>query len=142
VLPALAVTLGGFGGVRFFVDYVLRPHYLPPLQATAALGSQPIPAHGSFWTISTGFLGPAGQHLDALRFTPGTMPAACQALVAEVKNPDGITRCLGAHGFRTVTSYQPANRFWTFQGIETLIYLAIAAVLVFVTFQLVRRRDA
>jgi hypothetical protein len=37
-------------------------------------------------------------------------------------------------------SNQPANRFWTFQWIETSIYLAIAMLAPGATFWLVRRR--
>jgi hypothetical protein len=35
--------------------------------------------------------------------------------------------------------YQPAERFWLFQGIETSIYLVLAAALVFIAFRRIRR---
>ena len=35
-----------------------------------------------------------------------------------------------------------ASRYWPFQGIETGIYLLLAAALIAVTFTVVRRRDA
>ena len=43
---------------------------------------------------------------------------------------------------RDVSAYQPANRFWAFQGIETGVFVALAAVLLVITYAVVRRRDA
>ena len=43
------------------------------------------------------------------------------------------------HGFVT---YQPAGRYWTFQGIETGIFVALAAILLTVTAVVLLRRDA
>jgi hypothetical protein len=46
-----------------------------------------------------------------------------------------------ASGYRSnYLSYQPADRLWTFQWIETGIYLAISALAIGATFWLVRRR--
>ena len=42
-------------------------------------------------------------------------------------------------GFAT---YQPASCYWPFRGIETGIYVLLAAALIAVTFVIVRRRDA
>ena len=30
-----------------------------------------------------------------------------------------VAACMAAHGYRAYLTYQPANRFWAFQGIET-----------------------
>ena len=43
------------------------------------------------------------------------------------------------HGFVT---YQPAGRYWTFQGIETGIFVVLAAALIAVTAVTLLRRDA
>jgi hypothetical protein len=48
----------------------------------------------------------------------------------------------GAHGFRQVVTYQPANRFWTFQGIEFGIFMVLASALLAGAYFLVTRRDA
>jgi hypothetical protein len=50
--------------------------------------------------------------------------------------------CLRQHGFVTVTTYQPANRFWLFQGIETAIFLGLALGLLALTVWWVRERVA
>jgi hypothetical protein len=41
-----------------------------------------------------------------------------------------------------VLVYQPASRFWTFQGIEAGIFIALAAALVACTVWQVRTSDA
>ena len=41
-----------------------------------------------------------------------------------------------------MSTYQPASRWWAFQGIELGIYLGLAAALVAVAFVVVARRDA
>jgi hypothetical protein len=53
-----------------------------------------------------------------------------------------VFSCMQAHGWRGFVTYQPASRYWPFQGIETGIYVLLAAALITVTFVVVRRRDA
>ena len=53
-----------------------------------------------------------------------------------------IFSCLQAHGWRGLATYQPGYRYWPFQGIETGIYVLLAAALVAVTFAIIRPRDA
>ncbi len=51
--------------------------------------------------------------------------------------------CLAAHGYRgSFITYQPASRYWAFQGIETGIFVLLAAALIAVTAIVVLRRDA
>ena len=139
VLPALAATLGIFTGLRFAVDYGLRPHYMTPLTRIIPLGSPDPVAGGSFWSISDSILDPAGQTSGGIHLTPASVPPACRGLFG----PDsGIVSCLGAHGWRTAYTFQPANRFWTFQAIETGIYLALGGLVLLMAFHLVTHRDA
>jgi hypothetical protein len=62
------------------------------------------------------------------------LPAVCQHLPSP--------SCLASHGYHQLLTYQPASRFWAFQGIETGIFVALAAVLVAVTYRVVLTRDA
>jgi hypothetical protein len=52
-----------------------------------------------------------------------------------------VFACLAAHGFRQIDSYQPVSRFWTFQGIESGLFLGLAAVLLGVGVFWVTRRS-
>jgi DMSO/TMAO reductase YedYZ heme-binding membrane subunit len=49
---------------------------------------------------------------------------------------------LASLGWRRILTFQPASRFWTFQGIETSIFLALALAAVVAAVLLLRRRPA
>jgi hypothetical protein len=71
------------------------------------------------------------------------MPGPCHDLVLRGEVGHGqVLNCLGQNGWRQVVTYQPANRFWTFQSIEAALFLALAAVLVTASFVIAARRDA
>ncbi|HKD74375.1 MAG TPA: hypothetical protein VKB76_02725, partial [Ktedonobacterales bacterium] len=54
---------------------------------------------------------------------------------------ESVTQCLQDNGVQAnFISYQPGNRFWTFQWIETSIYVAFSALALCATVWLVRRR--
>ena len=69
------------------------------------------------------------------------LPAACaQVSRGAFTPPPSCTQAL-SH-FRGFLTYQPADRYWTFQGIESGIFLALAAILIAVTAVVLLRRDA
>jgi hypothetical protein len=51
-----------------------------------------------------------------------------------------VLGCLAKHGYHQLDRYQPASRFWTFQWIESAIFLGFAASLLVLTFYWVTRR--
>lgn len=57
-------------------------------------------------------------------------------------NPGQRFTCLSSHGYHTLVTYQPASRFWAFQGIEASIYIVLAAALVALAYRMVLARDA
>jgi hypothetical protein len=56
--------------------------------------------------------------------------------------PSGFRECAAklTARFHEVITYQPANRFWAIQGLETAIFIVVALVLVGLSFWWVRRR--
>lgn len=130
VLPAIAVTVGGFIGVRALVELLARPHYLSPITQTLSLVKGPVggprgsagPLPGA-WILSTGLVNPAGQRVG---LSPASLPPACRAAGQIRLTPD----CLASHGWHMAVSYQPADRFWAFQGIEAGIFIVLATILV------------
>jgi hypothetical protein len=139
VLPSIATTLGVFVLLRAAVGIYLRPHYWAPVVKTASLkGPGSNPPAGS-WLISQGLVGPGG-HVVGRGLTPNDLPAACRAGASVDKG--GIVSCLTSHGFSHAYTFQPAGRFWTFQGIESGIFLALAFGLIALSYWRVLGRDA
>ena len=48
--------------------------------------------------------------------------------------------CLNAHHIYNLAIYQPANRFWLFQGIEAAIFTGLAATLIIAAAWWLRHR--
>lgn len=140
-LPALAVTLAGFVGIRELIALWLRLHYMTPLTMFYNLTASP--PNGSYLTVSQGIIGPDGKPPvgtgNNYVFNGEPIPAVCQQAV---QHPASISSCMAAHGYRGYLTYQPPSRFWAFQGIETGIFVVLAAVLLAVTFWVLKRRDA
>jgi len=134
-LPALVTTLTVFAGLRFLIAEYARAHYMTPVSQLIALGAGAQANGGApagAWLLSTTLTGPDGQNYGTA-VTSNQMPAVCRGL-----GPS----CLASHGFRTLITYQPASRFWAFQGIETGIFITLAAVLIAVAYRMVLTRDA
>jgi hypothetical protein len=146
-LPAIAVVLGGFIGVRLLISNLLRPHYLPAVTVYFKLTSSFAPPFRA-WVLGQGGVSKTGVVVaQGWGDLYPALPAACQKLLAGVPSTKGASMtpmftCMQAHGWRGFATYQPAYRYWPFQGIETGIYVLLAAALLAVTFLIVRRRDA
>jgi hypothetical protein len=50
--------------------------------------------------------------------------------------------CHAAHGYQRIVTYQPADRFWTFQAIEAGIFGLVAAALLAIAFRRITTADA
>jgi ABC-type transport system involved in multi-copper enzyme maturation permease subunit len=156
-IPAMAITLAIFAIVQIAFPLGIRPHLFAPDHMTIALGSLQngrtnisetngtfavtavgVPGQPGAWIISSGAVNAAGQPVGAL-------PAACHLAPATAALPipaasQSPVRCLTSHGIRIAVSYQPASRYWAFQGTETGSYLALALVLAGYCFWRVGRR--
>jgi len=146
-VPAMAVTLGGFIAARVAVTLWLRPHYLSAVTAVRSLPDQSR-LTGSYWLLGQGTRNPAGQLMAGPQNQPAafgvgvsSLPKACAGLA---KPTGGLTSSCRAAltGFRSFVTYQPASRFWPFQGIETGVFVVLAAILLAVTAVVLIRRDA
>jgi len=147
-LPGIAVALGGFIGLRVVISDLLRPHYMPAVTTYYRLTSSFAPS-GQAWVFSQGAVSKSGQVVAAgWGNVYSVLPATCQKLFNNVAPPSKsgnlapLMSCMQANGWRGFVTYQPASRYWPFQGIETGIYLLLAAALIAVTFRIVRKRDA
>jgi len=146
-LPAIAVALGGFIAVRLVISQFLRPHYMAAVTTYYKVTGSFTPP-GQAWVLGQGAVSRTG-----VKVAQGwgdlypALPASCQRLLptpaaGKSGSESAVFSCMQAHGWRGFATYQPAGRYWPFQGIETGIYLLLAAALIAVTFAIIRRRDA
>lgn len=146
-LPAIAVVLGGFIGVRLVISDFLRQHYMAAVTTYYPVGGSFTPT-GQAWVFAQGAVSPAGVVVaQGWGDLEPALPAACQQYLPGTgsgKNSSlsAVFSCMQAHGWRGFATYQPASRYWPFQGIETGIYVLLAAALLAVAYYIVRRRDA
>jgi len=63
------------------------------------------------WTISSGIQGPDG-HFYGNNFDLSDVPKACGRTF--FGGGSVSSRCLAAHGFRQLITFQPDSRFWAF----------------------------
>jgi hypothetical protein len=131
-LPALGVTIFGYLAVRILVENYLRPQLLHPLTSLVRLDAQSSVGNGAWILRST--LVVDGRALD------GTVPVP--VLCTGATNRPAMDRCLSDAGFRRLTEYQPAGRWWTFQLMEGALFVLLAALLIAGCVLLMRRRDA
>lgn len=124
-VAAMAVTLAGFVGLRGVVEFVLRPRYLPPVARITDPGQGNPQAYNGDWVLNDGFhyLDRQGHYL-----TYADTVNVCHGYLVKGATADFNT-CLHDQGIRLVNLYQPADRFWLFQGMESAIFLILAAVL-------------
>jgi hypothetical protein len=136
-IPGMVVTLAGFLAVRLPIEFYLRPRYQPPITVTwDSIQSGPTLNAGD-WVVQSGFLDHLGH-----RVNPDVAFTACLPNSGGPALPDkvSILQCIHDKGFSNFLAYQPADRFWTFQGIETAIFVALALALLGLTVWWVRRR--
>ena len=136
-LPALAAALVTFVAVRVTVAGWLRPHYRTPITLIEAIPAGSGAVNGGTGNLQDGILDQgisdaAGNHLNDL----------AASMVAHKALDAGMdpTTYLHDQGFHRWVTYQPADRFWTFQFIETGIFGGLATILLVLVIWRVKRR--
>lgn len=149
MLPAMGITLAGYTVVRILVETLARPRYESPVTASYLVTSNDqFNGNSGAWVYSQGIVNAAGKLVQADAqmscgvssdgggpggAVSGTVPAAGSC--GDQLSQQG----LGPGPFSNWERFQPADRFWTFQGIEAGIFLALAAILVYLAFRRIRR---
>jgi hypothetical protein len=146
-VPAMAITLAVFAAVQIVMPLWIRPHLVAPVHAASAFNAANITEisssnNGSMtvmtaanlpgaWVLSNQTLTRAG-HV----FT-GPAPQPCMTSTAPFS---ACQTALGKLGLRQLVTYQPAGRYWAFQGYEAGIFVVLALGLGAACVWRVRRR--
>jgi hypothetical protein len=165
-LPAMAITLAIFVVVQIAMPLLVRPHLVPPVRSTVEItqsnmdtlgmppGDAPIrlwlqdPAEGAYagaWVLSSQAVDRSGRALDSISLSRTGACAPPEGGRAAPPAEGDLAPCFAEIkrlGYRQQVSYQPASRFWTFQWLETGIYVALASGLAGFCFWRLRHRLA
>jgi hypothetical protein len=133
VIPALATALAGFIVVRALVALFIRQHFIAPVTHNFPIYVSNARSLAHSWWLTGYIADSAGQSSQ----TGIRVPAACQLNVYKQ-----FEACLATHGYHRIVTYQPANRFWTFQAIEFGIFLVPTIALLAVAYVRVTAADA
>ena len=128
-LAAMSVTLAAFVAVRLAVAQLVRPRYESPERETMT-GLVP-GTHARDWVLSNSLVDAVGRHISAAREDLAILHAQQARIDAQ--------EYLLSLGWRRALSFQPADRFWTFQAIEAGIFVALAVALFGATVWLLQR---
>jgi hypothetical protein len=125
---ALAVIAGfvGYTVVRIFVQNWLRQRYQTPLSGTWPLTQGPRPNLHNAWVLSA-------EPSDRFGHAFPNSFNALNSCVRKVNDHMGAINpnCLPKQGLAYLHAvYQPASRFWLFQGIETALFGGTALALI------------
>jgi hypothetical protein len=155
-LPAMAISLALFVGSRLAVTYWVRPHFLAPVKQSLTLvwgpgaGFAEGSAGGGFflipptaklpnaWVYSNAVVDRAG-HPPSSQFLQNTCPALTGGSPPSAQQVNSCIAAIAAK-FDQVVTYQPANRYWTFQWYETAIFAVLAFMLAGLCFWWVSSR--
>jgi hypothetical protein len=141
VIPAMAVTLGLLAALLVAMPIAVSPHLVTPAQYT-----RPVVAN-----LTTMRVTGSGQLNDPVTNMPGAWILTDQIITrgGVVFTLPDVAACqtgtqaqcdtwLAAQPLRQHVVYQPASRYWTFQILETLIWLAIALALAGLSLRRIR----
>jgi hypothetical protein len=161
-LPAMALTLAVFAAIQLVMPLLVRPHLMTPVTSTFELsetntdgihinrdqGGQvgihlnaAVPGHAGAWVLSSDLVDPSG------RPAAGPEPGIGIVQVSTTSGPCAPSAIMGSCraeinrlGYRQKATYQPLERFWPFQWIETGIYALLTLGLTWLSFWWIRRR--
>ena len=132
-VPALAIALTTFAAVRYTVDTWLRPRFRTPVTTVW----DPVTQRGAVgrdgWSLASGIVDTGGHHLTEAQAYQDVYKAA-------LGDRTDVPTYLHTHGMRLWNTYQPGNRFWTFQLIETALYVGLVVLLLALVIWRIRRR--
>jgi ABC-type transport system involved in multi-copper enzyme maturation permease subunit len=151
-IPAMAVTLAVFIGVQIATPVVVRSQ-LAPKQLTTTITQKNLRGliinnpgdpvsdvridvdKPGAWITTNSPADPSGRLVGTL---PGWV-SHCAPAPGQKSHQQACFTKLATAGYRQRVSYQPRDRYWTFQAIETAIFLALAGLMAGVCFGRIRR---
>ncbi len=163
-LPAMAATLAIFIAVQLVVTVLVRPNVMPATVTTVPINQTTmsqamrfdrarevtgpvtidLPAPPGSWNLSqTPALNSAGQPIQTSEILTCWNQMISRGPVAIKGSGNApfapLGACLAPLNLHVNVTYQPADRYWPLQWIETALYAVLAALLAAFCFRRIRR---
>jgi hypothetical protein len=145
-LPAMAVTLVVVAAIQILMPTMVRPQLIPAAHSITAFDPQAIQRiviqGDSYMTVSGPVNIPGAWIIANQTITPTGQPFTGPPPPACLTPTDSEQPCYAALNqlhLRQRVTYQPANRYWTFQLYETAIFLTLTAALAALSTSRIRR---
>jgi len=144
-VPAMAITLVAFAALQILVPTLVRPHLEAPVTDVVTLAGS-TESHGLMASDNgvfiEGYTLPGSWMMsDEVKLLDSAGTPITKAVLVECAAGDmeKDLACLAAKNLHFEVTYQPANRYWTFQWLETAGYLLLAGLLAGFAFWRIRR---
>jgi hypothetical protein len=141
---AMVATLFGFAVVRLGVELWLRPNYQKAVTSSYTFLGTSGPPDGS-WILSEDTVTASGMDVSGgqgrgLSFD--LIHQICPNLSPGPGSKDSsqMQQCIRDNGIHVAATFQPSDRYWLFQGIESALFVVLAIALVTFSVWWVRRR--
>ncbi|MEU8401702.1 ABC transporter permease [Nonomuraea sp. NPDC048892] len=111
------------------------------------LSTSAVPGHAGAWVLSSDLVDPSGRVVGGDRASGPSSTIARSVPVSTTSGPcapraglgaDACTAEINRLGYRQQATYQPLERFWPFQGIETGTYALLTLALTWLCFRRIR----
>lgn len=155
-VPAMAVTLAVFAAVQVAVPFAVRPHLVPAdrqtvtitlanisklgVNGTGGLEELAVAGPPGAWVLANETVDAAGRAVTAPSWVAGCVRPPEQAARSALPADEECLARLAGLGYRQRVTYHPADRFWALQGIETALFLTLAALLTWLCVRWTRTR--
>jgi hypothetical protein len=137
-VAAMFMTLAGYAAVAIGIVAFARQRFLPPLSATWNPYTSSGPTVGNHdWVLYSGYLDRAGHQIDTLSVWRACAPDGHNF---DFRPGSAFNACVQSHGWLSSLVWQPASRYWLFQGIESGLLVALALALLALALWWVRAR--
>jgi hypothetical protein len=137
-VAAMAVVLVGFIGARTVIGLFARRNFLPPVESE--MSGPLFSGQGQAWIVGDQRAADLHGNTIGMDQLNQVSNACLHPAVGVVPGNFDLQACWHEHGVKLLQTYQPAERFPLFQGIETAIFVIAAIALLGLAAWLVRRQ--
>jgi hypothetical protein len=141
-VPAIVISAIAYVGIRLPFILWIRERLISPLTKEIPLNSDPVGQAGPVfnkglntgdWVLSSFWRTSTGERINGSQLERLCPPSS-------MTSRDSLPRCIEQHGITQFVTYHPDSRYWSFQLIETGIFLAVGLALIgFAAWWVMRR---